>query len=94
MNTSPKLLVVAATLSLAAIATPAQPPAAPAAGAPAAENERRCPEGAAKCGKAEANRMSQAMIDACAKTPDACKERHEKAAARRAAKAQANSTKE
>lgn len=93
MTTSRKLLVVAAALSLAAIAASAQP-AAPAAGAPAAENERRCPEGAAKCEKVERSRMSQAMIDACAKTPAACKERYEKAVARRAAKAQANPAKD
>lgn len=92
MKTSPKLLVVAAVLSLGASAASAQ---APTAGVPAAASERRCPEGAAKCGNAETTRMSRAMIDACAKTPEACKERHEKAAARRAAKsAQTNPAKE
>lgn len=76
--------VIAVWVMSMALAVSAQTPAAQPDAGSAAARDKPCRADPAKCAGAEkGNKMRQAMSEACAKTPEACKERHEHAVERR-----------
>ena len=76
--------IVIGVMSVVFAASAQTPAAQPNADPSAAAKEKLCRSDSAKCVRVEkGNKMRQAMGEACGKTPEACKERHEHALKRR-----------